>query len=230
MKGHEKLGVLSIDRNYDIAGRQMGDKIALCAGKDLVTHDVGVEITGRGKKGLWTDVQKYCCRKHAITQVSIRIALALILFALLCVQQGSSAALESWQGEAGVDILIATELGFKLQSARMGENLLIQSNITNNAAERMSFVHVLQIKDPDNTVAFIDSTLFDLKSGEVRTTESMWIPENEGDHAIQVFVWQNVESPNTFSFLSTQVRINPESNLQIECTGSASCFGGTVNR
>lgn len=198
--------------------------------KDFVSHDSRVEITGRGKKDVKVSDQKYRCRKHAISRVSILIAFALVLFPFNGVQQGSSAGLESWQGEAGVDILVTTELGSRLQSARMGENLLIQSNITSNAAERMSFVHVLQIKDPDNTVSFINSTSFDLNSGEVRTTESKWVPESEGDHTIQVFVWQNVESPNTFSFLSTLIQINPESNLQRKCTGTASCFAGTVTR
>ena len=230
MSGHEKLAAFSVDRNYSIADRQMRDRVARYDPKDLVTRDVCVGMTGSDKTSLSMTVRMYCCDKYEISRSSIRIAFALVLFPLLCAQNDASAALEYWQGDAGVDVLVTNELGFSLQSARLGEDLLIQSNITNNAAERTSFVHVLQIKDRDNTVTFIDSTLFDLKSGERRTAEFMWHSESEGDHAIQVFAWRNVESPITFSFLSTQVRINPASDLQIECTGSASCFRGTVTR
>jgi endonuclease YncB( thermonuclease family) len=146
------------------------------------------------------------------------------------VYQGSLATLKSWEGDAGIDLVVTNEFGQQLQSAEIGENLLIRSNITSHAAEELSFVHVVQIKDPSDRVIFINSTAFDLKSGDTQTARAMWHSEIEGDHTIQVFAWQNVESPVTFSFLFAQVRIDPESDLRIECSGSGACFKGIVTK
>lgn len=168
--------------------------------------------------------------KHAISRLPIRIIIALVLLPGMYVYQGSLATLTSWEGDAGIALVVANEFGQQVQSVEIGENLLIRSNITSHVAEELSFVHVVQIKDPSDRVIFIDSTAFDLKSGETKIARAMWHSEIEGDHAIQVFVWQNVESPITFSFLSAQVRINPEFDLQIECSGSASCFKGIVTK
>ena len=166
----------------------------------------------------------------AISRLLVRIIIALVLLPVMYVYQGSLATLKSWEGDAGIDLVVTNEFGQQLQSAEIGKNLLIRSNITNHAAEELSFVHVVQIKDPSDRVIFINSTAFDLKSREIRTARAMWHSEIEGDHTIQVFAWQNVESPITFSFLTAQVRINPESDLRIECSGSASCFKGIVTK
>lgn len=175
-------------------------------------------------------VQQWNCHTHIVTRISIRIVVTVGLLQLIYVYQGSWAIFVGEQGDAGIDLVVTDDHGQQLWSAEIGENLSIRSNITNLGAKEMAFVHVVQIKDPGDSVIFIAYAVHDLKGGETRTTESIWRPEIEGDHAIQVFAWHNVESPITFSHLSTRVLINPESDLQIECSGSAACFWGIVTK
>ena len=165
---------------------------------------------------------------HRILRISVRIVLALLLLFQVGAYQGSLASLESRQGDAGVNLAVVDELGLPFQSIEPRENISIRSDITNHAEQRMSFIHVVQIKDPGNKVAFLDLTAFDLNRGETRTAESTWQAEIEGNHTIQAFAWQNVRSPSTFSFISTLIRINLKSDLPTRCSGSASCFTGIV--
>ena len=100
-------------------------------------------------------VQQHNRLKHVISRLLIRIIIVLVLLPVMYVYQGSLATLKSWEGDAGIALVVTNEFGQQLQSAEIGENLLIRSNITSHVAEELSFVHVVQIKDPSDRVIFL---------------------------------------------------------------------------
>ena len=52
MGDYEKLGAFYLGKEYDLAKKQLGEKLVLYDSKDLVTHGVCVGMTGSGKTGL----------------------------------------------------------------------------------------------------------------------------------------------------------------------------------
>ncbi len=52
MADFEKLGVFYLGREYDLAGKKLGNDLLLYDSRDLVTHAVCVGMTGSGKTGL----------------------------------------------------------------------------------------------------------------------------------------------------------------------------------
>jgi len=49
---YEKLGAFYLGREYDVASKQMADRLVMYDSKDLVTHGVVLGMTGSGKTGL----------------------------------------------------------------------------------------------------------------------------------------------------------------------------------
>lgn len=155
---------------------------------------------------------------------------ALAALALISLSQLSIASLAIETEEASLDVSILDNTGFPLLSASMGSKLSILSNVTNNGATEKTFSYIVQIKDPEDRVIFLSVTPTVIGGTEARTVETLWLTEEEGKHTIQIFVWQQMESPLTFSYYTTQFQINADSGTKVECSGSAACFSGTVTK
>lgn len=99
------------------------------------------------------------------------------------------------------------------------------------ANEPSSILYIFQIKDPDGYTAHISWETATLAAGEARAFESLWLPEKDGTHVIEAFVWEDAPSP---AALSTDV---PRFDLDVEqafsvtyCVGTAECFTGEVTK
>jgi endonuclease YncB( thermonuclease family) len=124
---------------------------------------------------------------------------------------------------------IVDEDGDSLQdddAARVGGAVTIQSTLqnTDNQTQQQPFVYIVQVQDPSGYAVFL--SLVDGALSSDRTLRTSWIPEQAGEHAVQVFVWENIESP-------VQLAPPTKSSIDVkaqECAGSASCFTATVTR
>lgn len=115
------------------------------------------------------------------------------------------------------------------EKAEAGRPLSIQLSLRAN--EPSSFAYIFQVKNPDGYTAHISLETAMLEAGEERTFDSLWLPERDGMHTIEAFVWEDAPSP---AALSTDV---PRLDLDVEhvaavtyCVGNAECFTGTVTK
>ncbi len=170
-------------------------------------------------------------RHKPITRHISRYLVAyLLLLPFLYLWRDSSASTESSEENAIIELAVLNESGLPSQFAMNGSLLTIQSRIINNANAESSLLYVVQIKDTDGRVISIAPIPIIMEGGETRAMETFWRAEGEGDHTIQVSVWQNVESPSAFSFSSTYLEVSSDSAPKIECSGSASCIHGIVTK
>lgn len=115
------------------------------------------------------------------------------------------------------------------EQAEVGRPLSLQLSLRAN--EPSSLVYILQVKDPDGYTAHIFWQAVDLAAGERRTFASQWLPEREGRHIIEGFVWHNTVSPVALSTEVPRLGLDVEQAFSVTyCVGTAECFTGTVTK
>ena len=100
------------------------------------------------------------------------------------------------------------------------------------ADRALSLEYIFQVKDPDGYTAHISWQTVELEAGQGREFASTWLPVKEGRHILEAFVWQNIQAPIPLSSADVprlELDVGPLSSVAY-CTGTASCFSGTVTR
>ena len=95
-----------------------------------------------------------------------------------------------------------------------GVTTVLRVNLPNNL---QSYAYVIQVTDPDGFTAYISYVPVTLQAGEQKTLSISWTPEKDGAHRVQAFAWSGV-IPSA----------NAPKGSGASCTGTASCFTGTV--
>ncbi len=149
------------------------------------------------------------------------LAIAAVLLSAIIMPQALAQEQVSVSGLGIVD-----EKGAPVQNVMIGDSVSIQSVLKNNEQEEQAFVQIIQIQDSDGYVVFLALTNGMLQSDQ--TLHTGWQPEKEGKYTIQAFVWTNIDSPLPLSLAVQKVTIDVKT--QTKCSGSASCFAGTVTK
>ncbi|MCI0562999.1 MAG: hypothetical protein MN733_31365, partial [Nitrososphaera sp.] len=100
---------------------------------------------------------------------------------------------------------ISDEDGVPVESAAIGNELYINSNLTNIMETQESIAHIIQIRDPEDRVVFLSLTTYSIQGMERKILQNVWQPRAEGKHLLQVFVWRDSEPPIPLSLSSAKV-------------------------
>lgn len=115
------------------------------------------------------------------------------------------------------------------EQAETGRPVSLQLNMRAN--EPVSLVYIFQVKDPDGYTAHISFAAVTLAAGDERAFASSWLPEKQGRHVVEAFVWQNSASPVALSTDVPRVELDVEQASSVTyCLGTAECFTGTVTK
>ena len=134
-------------------------------------------------------------------------------------------------GELAVtDLAVVQKSGWSEQTAAMGDTVTIQSTVTNSEGVEKTITYVVQIKNPSDRAVFISLTTLLIGSEEKKLMETTWSGAGRGNHSVQVFAWENVESPSAVSHNITHIQIDAEAGFEKVCMGTASCLQGFVIR
>ena len=101
-------------------------------------------------------------------------------------------------------------LGQQLTSLQVGQQIGVESTLTNHAASEQKFTYVVQVLNKDGGVVFLGQFSASMLSNQSFTVSEVWTPNEPGQYTIQVFVWDSLASaiPLT-NVLQTQVTVNP---------------------
>gem|GEM_PF-3567312 len=91
--------------------------------------------------------------------------------------------------------IIVDVSGSAIDNVVTGEPVLVDTKVTNNLDEEQSFTYILLVKDSsDYTVmlTWIKGTMNALASLDAGIS---WIPEEDGNYTVEVFVWKSLEDP-----------------------------------
>ena len=100
--------------------------------------------------------------------------------------------------------------GQQLTSIQTGQQIGVESTLTNHATSEQKFTYVVQVLNKDGGVVFLGQFSASMLSNQSFTVSEVWVPSVPGQYDVQVFVWDSLASaiPLT-NVLQTQVTVNP---------------------
>ena len=100
--------------------------------------------------------------------------------------------------------------GQQLTSFQVGQQIGVESTLTNHATSEQKFTYVVQVLNKDGGAVFLGHFSASMLSNQSFTVSEVWVPNAPGQYTIQVLVWDSLASaiPLT-NVLQTQVTVNP---------------------
>jgi hypothetical protein len=90
-------------------------------------------------------------------------------------------------------ILVDTS-GQKITSFHAGQQIGIESTLTNNGKFEQKFAYMVQVLGSNSETEYFESTSASMLPNQSFTTSQIWIPKNTGQYTIEVFVWNSLSS------------------------------------
>jgi hypothetical protein len=90
-------------------------------------------------------------------------------------------------------ILVDTS-GQKITSFHAGQQIGIESTLTNNGKSEQKFAYMVQVLGSNSETEYFESTSASMLPNQSFTTSQIWIPKNTGQYTIEVFVWNSLSS------------------------------------
>jgi hypothetical protein len=84
--------------------------------------------------------------------------------------------------------------GQKITSFHAGQQIGIESTLTNNGKSEQKFAYMVQVLGSNNETEYFESTSASMLPNQSFTTSQVWIPKNTGQYTIEVFVWNSLSS------------------------------------
>ena len=78
--------------------------------------------------------------------------------------------------------------------ANVGQNVVIESNITNDYTFKIAATFIVLVKDSDGFTEFLSWKEDKISIGETLPMSQSWIPEAKGKYTVEVFLWDTIEN------------------------------------
>lgn len=100
--------------------------------------------------------------------------------------------------------------GQELTVFQVGQQIGVESTLTNHATSEQKFTYVVQVLNKDGGAVFLGQFSASMLSNQSFTVSEVWVPDTPGQYIVQVFVWDSLASaiPLT-NVLQTQITVNP---------------------
>jgi len=83
--------------------------------------------------------------------------------------------------------------------AETGQQVLIQSGLTNNMKRDSNFTFIVQIKDKDDFVVNLSWISGSLVKEQSMGISQSWLPNESGEYTIETFVWESISNGSPIS-------------------------------
>ena len=88
---------------------------------------------------------------------------------------------------------VVDAFGNLLDIVKLNQHVQIQTDVENGKNIEQSFVYLIQIKDENGIVTYLNWIKGSLSSGQSFSPALSWIPEKNGHYFIESFVWNSIE-------------------------------------
>ena len=98
--------------------------------------------------------------------------------------------------------------GQKISDFHVGQQIGVESVLTNNGKSEQKFVYLVQIMDNAGRTNFLEGFSASMLPSQSFTASQVWIPKGMGQYTVKVFVWNSLTSgvPLT-DVLQTQIKV-----------------------
>ncbi len=91
-------------------------------------------------------------------------------------------------------IVTATPGQTQEAEAKLGQNVVIESDITNGQPFKIAATFIVLIKDSNGFTEFLSYREERISSNETFPMSKSWIPDTAGKYSVRVFLWDTIES------------------------------------
>jgi Flp pilus assembly protein TadG len=99
-------------------------------------------------------------------------------------------------------IVLIDSKGNALSQISIGDQILIQGNLTNKQNKEQPITYIIQIKDTDGNTVFLSWVKAGIQSNQQMNVAVAWTPNTSGDNSMEVFVWESMTNPIPLSAVS----------------------------
>jgi hypothetical protein len=87
-----------------------------------------------------------------------------------------------------------TTTGQPLTSLHEGQQIAVQSMLTNHGTSKQSYTYLVQVLNSKGGTEYLEGTSASMVANQTFTEAQVWIPKDPGTYTVQVFVWQSLAS------------------------------------
>lgn len=84
--------------------------------------------------------------------------------------------------------------GHAISSFQVGQQIGIQSVLTNHEAYDQRFAYVVEAIDKNHVLDYFEGFSASMLNNQSFTATQVWTPKEAGDYTVQVFVWDSLAS------------------------------------
>jgi hypothetical protein len=104
---------------------------------------------------------------------------------------------------------MVTISGQKTSDFHVGQQIGVESNLTNNGKSEQKFTYLVQVMDNKGKTDFLEGISASMLSHQSFTASQVWIPKDVGQYTVRVFVWDSLSSAIPLTTMhETQITVN----------------------
>ena len=89
------------------------------------------------------------------------------------------------------------------QNVIVNQLVVITADITNNQDLPQDFVYIVQIKDSQNIIRYLNFIKAEVSPTKTFSPGVSWTPNTSGKFLVEIYVWEGLEEPNPLSEVLT---------------------------
>jgi hypothetical protein len=98
--------------------------------------------------------------------------------------------------------------GQELTSLHVGQQIGVESTITNHAASQKKFTYMVQVLNNKGQVEYFEGLSASMLPNQSFTVSQSWTPKESGQYTVQTFVWDGLLFPTPLTkVVQTQVTV-----------------------
>jgi hypothetical protein len=125
--------------------------------------------------------------------VAIGISIIIISIYMLSVSDNDNHVNKASLNKVNItDIKLNNEFGIEIKSIKPNQIVLIQTDIINLQNKTQPFVYIVKVEKEGvaNSISYNKGVL---SANEKVSVANSWIPQEEGEYRITVFVWSDID-------------------------------------
>ncbi len=108
-------------------------------------------------------------------------------------------SIPSTQRASAAEPSLVNSFGENVSQIVTGEQLLIQSEVTNAQNKKQPFAYIVQVKDSQGITVSLSWVTSELPPNESLKVAQSWLPSTAGRYSIEIFVWESLTNPTALS-------------------------------
>jgi len=89
------------------------------------------------------------------------------------------------------------------QNVIVNQLVVITADITNNQDVSQDFVYIVQIKDSQNVIRYLNFIKAEVSPTKTFSPGVSWTPNTSGKFLVEIYVWEGLDEPNPLSEVLT---------------------------